>query len=197
MSYNKFYYHVQSPAMPAKSREVDPDYDGERGCRLGIGKKNDNIETPDALYKALNDEFHFDFDPCPLNAEHDATGNDFEWKDCNFVNPPFSKIGEFIRKGIQQKEKGRKSVFLLTSRPHTNYWHAMVYPNASEIRFLQRGVMFKGFKKPLPTPISIIVFDPKVKGKLPLKLGKSASHNYVSIVAESLCEKASENESSH
>ncbi len=34
-------------------------------------------ETPDALYKELDDEFHFDFDPCPHNPTFD--GLSIEW----------------------------------------------------------------------------------------------------------------------
>lgn len=33
---------------------------------------NNNWKTPDYLYKELNDEFNFDFDPCPLNADFDG-----------------------------------------------------------------------------------------------------------------------------
>ena len=28
----------------------------------------DEWKTPDSVYKALDDEFHFDFDPCPLGG---------------------------------------------------------------------------------------------------------------------------------
>jgi hypothetical protein len=31
----------------------------------------DDRKTPLSLYKQLDDEFHFDFDPCPYN--HDMT----------------------------------------------------------------------------------------------------------------------------
>jgi len=38
---------------------------------------SDHWETPKWLYEKLNDEFGFDFDPCPLNADFD--GLKVEW----------------------------------------------------------------------------------------------------------------------
>ena len=46
-------------------------------------KNRDGLEnsnhwaTPPELYNKLNDEFNFDFDPCPLNATFD--GLSIEW----------------------------------------------------------------------------------------------------------------------
>ncbi len=41
---------------------------------------SDNWETPKEFYERLNEEFHFDFDPCPIN--HDLSkfdGLKIEW----------------------------------------------------------------------------------------------------------------------
>ena len=38
---------------------------------------SDNWATPKEFYDALNAEFGFDFDPCPLNSEFD--GLQIEW----------------------------------------------------------------------------------------------------------------------
>ena len=32
----------------------------------------DDWKTPDDLYKKLDDEFNFDFDPCPLHSDFDG-----------------------------------------------------------------------------------------------------------------------------
>ncbi len=37
-----------------------------------FGKKEDNIQTPEDLYTELDSEFHFTFDPCPLNPKFDG-----------------------------------------------------------------------------------------------------------------------------
>jgi len=34
-------------------------------------KHSDHWKTPDDFYKKLDDEFHFDFDPCPF--QHDMS----------------------------------------------------------------------------------------------------------------------------
>lgn len=44
-------------------------------------KHSDNWETPKDLYNKLNQEFNFDFDPCPIN--HDINlwnGLEIEWE---------------------------------------------------------------------------------------------------------------------
>ena len=37
---------------------------------------SDNWETPPELYNKLNDEFNFDFDPCPINYDDITPEND-------------------------------------------------------------------------------------------------------------------------
>jgi hypothetical protein len=52
---------------------------------------HNNWATPKDFYNKLDKEFHFDFDPCPLN--HDLNlwdGLKIEWGKCNFINPPYS-----------------------------------------------------------------------------------------------------------
>lgn len=66
-------------------------------------ENNDNWKTPDWLYKIFNDEFNFDFDPFPLN--HDLklwSAYDIEWKERNWVNPPYNRIDKpkAIKKGL-------------------------------------------------------------------------------------------------
>lgn len=51
--------------------------------------QHDNWATPKEVYDQLNNEFHFDYDPCPLNFEVD--GLTCEWGKCNYVNPPYSR----------------------------------------------------------------------------------------------------------
>ena len=56
---------------------------------------SDNWETPDELYNKLNNEFDFDFDPCPINFGDILPENDglkIVWGNRNFVNPPYSRI---------------------------------------------------------------------------------------------------------
>lgn len=60
---------------------------------------NDNWATPPEFYEKLNKEFHFDFDPCPLNHdENEWDGLKCGWSYVNFVNPPYSRKSKEARK---------------------------------------------------------------------------------------------------
>ena len=127
--------------------------------KMLVFNENDHIETPTELYQALDNIHHFDFDPCPLNCT-EFDGLSVEWKQSNFVNPPFSKISKWIKKGVEELiNNKRKSVFLITARVGNRYWFNYVWPFASEIMFLNR-IRFKNYKLVFPLPVAIVVFDP-------------------------------------
>ena len=107
-------------------------------------KNSDNWETPEYLYKELDDEFHFDFDPCPLNADFD--GLLVEWGKVNFVNPPYNRVDKpkFIQKAFDEWQKGKTCVLLIPSATSTIQFHDLILPNA-EIRFIRGRVSFSGY----------------------------------------------------
>ena len=110
-------------------------------------KHKDDWKTPDWLYNQLNDEFNFDFDPCPLN--HDLSkwnGLDIEWGKCNFINPPYSRKlkDAFVKKAIKESKKGKTCVMLLPVSTSTILFHDFILPNKKEIRFLKGRVKFEG-----------------------------------------------------
>jgi len=121
------------------------------GISAGFDNHKDDWETPKVLYDELNKEFIFDFDPCPLNATFDGLKS--EWKNRNFINPPYSrKLKEgFIKKALEESRKGKLCVMLLPVSTSTKIFHEVIYPNA-EIRFLKGRVKFEGintFGKPV------------------------------------------------
>ena len=95
---------------------------------------------PPEIYGPLNDEFYFDFDPCPYPFKED--GIEIEWGTSNWVNPPFRKRDaindhgptSFVRKGIDEAKMGKTSVFIL---PVQNYVNMLLLAGA-EIRPLGR-----------------------------------------------------------
>ncbi|MCB0743934.1 MAG: hypothetical protein KDC67_08525 [Ignavibacteriae bacterium] len=116
--------------------------------RDGLETNND-WQTPDWLYKELDYEFNFDFDPCPYKA--DFNGLEVEWGKSNFVNPPYCKStknqisrDDFIKKAYEEWKKGKTCVLLIPSATGTEAFHKYIYHNA-EIRFLKRRVAFKGY----------------------------------------------------
>ena len=112
-------------------------------------KHSDNWETPKDLYDELDDEFNFDFDPCPINygpIQDNKDGLLIEWGKRNFVNPPYSrKLKEaFVERGVYFKNKNKSSVFLLPVSTSTKLFHDVIKPNAEEIRFIRGRVKFIG-----------------------------------------------------
>jgi len=77
--------------------------------------------TPPELMKSLNDEFHFDFDPCPYPKPEGFDGLTAEWGKSNYVNPPFGSIihegkkkgpTAWARKAIKEYGKGKRVVLV-------------------------------------------------------------------------------------
>lgn len=52
-----------------------------------MSSKRNDWKTPKELYNELDKEFHFDFDPSPPYPTFD--GLSVEWKDSNYLNPPY------------------------------------------------------------------------------------------------------------
>ena len=98
--------------------------------------------TPPELYKTLNQEFHFDFDPCPYPHKEGYDGTEVKWGQSNYVNPPFrksdSKYGKgptaFIRKAIEENKKGKTVVVVI----NTNAFINMLIEAGAELRSLKR-----------------------------------------------------------
>ena len=108
---------------------------------------SDNWKTPPELFESLDNEFSFDFDPCPLNHNvEEWDGLQIEWGKRNFVNPPYSrKLKElFVKKAIEESKKGNLCVLLLPVSTSTKLFHDYILPNKKEIRFLRGRVKFIG-----------------------------------------------------
>jgi site-specific DNA-methyltransferase (adenine-specific) len=125
--------------------------------------KSDKWATPTDLYNKLNDEFYFDFDPCPINwKEGDPDGLTIEWGISNFVNPPYSNVAKWIEKSYLEWKKGKRIVMLINAITDTKAFHKYILNNA-EIRFIQGRVKFINPENPLKLnpnikPSMIIIF---------------------------------------
>jgi len=109
----------------------------------------DNWGTPKNLYENLNDEFDFDFDPCPYRNDFD--GLKIDWKKRNFVNPPYSNIKDWAKKCRDEQKKGNLSVLLIPPRTDTKYFHEYIYKYA-ELRFIKGRLKFQNLEKPKEKP---------------------------------------------
>ncbi len=112
-------------------------------------KHSDNWATPKWLYDELDNEFHFDFDPCPLTKKKITPKNDgllIDWGGANFINPPYSRQlkDAFVKRAIEMSKLGKLCVMLLPVSTSTILFHDYIKPNAHEIRFLRGRVKFEG-----------------------------------------------------
>ena len=123
--------------------------------RVIFSSATDDWSTPKDVYRTLDAEFGFDFDPCPLHADFD--GLSLEWGRVSFVNPPYSKIKDWCRKAYEEWKKGKTVVMLIPSRTDTKYWHDYIM-KASEIRFIRGRLKFGDSKNSAPFPSAIIIF---------------------------------------
>jgi site-specific DNA-methyltransferase (adenine-specific) len=107
-------------------------------------KNIDDWATPDYFYNELNKEFDFNFDPCPLFSRFD--GLIIEWKERNFINPPYSQKlkAAFIEKAVEESKKGKLCVCLIPVSMSTKLFHDVIKPNAKEIRFIRGRIKFVG-----------------------------------------------------
>lgn len=120
---------------------------------------SDQWATPRELYKALDDEFHFDFEPCPMGGtENDLATPSTSWTGKRaFVNCQSSGpgIAEWLERGLEADI----AVFLMPARSNTRWLYNTVFPKAKEIRFI-RGCQKSGNAvNGTPCPSMIVIFE--------------------------------------
>lgn len=87
-----------------------------------FSRNSDNWATPKVMYEFYNKNNYFD--PCPLNSDFD--GLNINWHQKNFVNPPYSKIKQFVNKAIDEHKKGKEVILLIPARTDTKYFRKLV-----------------------------------------------------------------------
>lgn len=122
--------------------------------KVMFSSAHDNWSTPKDVYAALDLEFKFNFDPCPLGGSNGLTS---PWGGANFVNPPYSQIKDWVKKAYEEWQNGKTVVMLIPSRTDTQWWHEYVM-KATEIRFIKGRLKFGGAKNSAPFPSCIVIF---------------------------------------
>ena len=122
--------------------------------------KSETVEwpTPKAVYEKLNNEFSFDFDPCPLGGKEDGLAPLFcSWAGKRvFCNPPY---GPGMEKWLQRGQEAILAVFLIPARTDTRWFHDWVLPFAKEVRFIKGRLKFGDATNPAPFPSMLVVFS--------------------------------------
>lgn len=107
----------------------------------------DDWATPPFIYDELTNVYDFEFDPSPfLHDVNKWDGLLIEWKERNFLNPPYNrKVKEaFVKKAIEEKKKGKLIVMLLPVSTSTKLFHEHILPNAEDIKFIKKRIPFIG-----------------------------------------------------
>lgn len=118
--------------------------------------KSDDWSTPEKVYAALDAEFHFNDDPCPLGGVALQDGLSRDWGSSVFMNPPYSKPAPWCQKAYEESLKGKTVVGLLRGDTSTAWFHDWVLGKA-EIRFVRGRIKFNG--KPAPFASLIVVWN--------------------------------------
>jgi site-specific DNA-methyltransferase (adenine-specific) len=113
--------------------------------------KSDSWSTPKAIYNLLDEEFHFNDDPCPLDG---VGGLDREWGTSTFMNPPYSNPTPWVKKAYEESLKGKLVIGLLRGDTSTQWFHNWVLPYA-ELRFVKGRLKFNGNPAPFASIIAI------------------------------------------
>lgn len=132
-----------------------------------FSSKSDEWATPQEIFDELNREFDFNLDPCATEQNHktpiyytaEVDGLVKNWGGCRvFVNPPYSNIGEWVKKSFYEAQKDKTLVVLLIpSRTDTKYFHDYIL-HRSEIRFIKGRLKFGESKNSAPFPSMIVIF---------------------------------------
>ena len=128
---------------------------------------SDEWSTPQDIYDALDEEFHFTLDPCATDGNHKCTlyftqsenGLLQNWGGQRvFCNPPYSQISAWVEKAYREGSKDNTVVVLLIpSRTDTKYFHDFIYQRA-EIRFVRGRLKFGEAIHNAPFPSMIVIF---------------------------------------
>lgn len=135
--------------------------------------KSDEWSTPQWFFDVLNKQYHF-----TLDAASDGTNNkcakfytakeDGLLQDWNgetvFVNPPYSKCYEWVKKAHNEaKNNGTSTVMLLPSRTDTKWFHEFCLDVSvvKSIHFIKGRLKFGDQKNSAPFPSMVVFFTSK------------------------------------
>jgi phage N-6-adenine-methyltransferase len=151
-----------------------------------FSKGTDDWETPAALFEELDREFHFTLDAAasaanhkhrrwfgpdhPCAHYHDATaipwGDRLYQDESVWLNPPYSRVREFMEKAAAEAQNNRCTVVcLVPARTDTRWFHAHIWDErwqhtrpGVEVRFIKGRVKFGAATSGAPFPSMVVIF---------------------------------------
>jgi len=134
-----------------------------------FSSKSDEWETPQNFFNKLDKIYNFTLDPCSTiestkckkyyTIEDDGLSK--SWKDETvFVNPPYGKIKDWVKKAHDESvNNGTVVVMLIPARTDTRYWHDYIMEEADSIYFVKGRLKFGNSPNSAPFPSAVVVFD--------------------------------------
>ena len=129
--------------------------------------KSNEWATPLDFYKELDNEFHFNLDPCSDDTNYkcekhytlEEDGLSQNWGGCRvFCNPPYSEISKWVEKAFREGHKDNTIVvMLIPARTDTRYFHDYIL-HRSEVRFVKGRLKFGDGKNSAPFPSMVVIF---------------------------------------
>lgn len=136
-----------------------------------VSSKTNEWETPQEFFNKLNEEFSFTLDPCSNNGNHKCDkfytikedGLKQDWsKEIVFMNPPYGgHTGDWIKKALEESQRGATVVCLIVSSTDRSYWHEYIFPFAKQIRFIRGRLKFGEASSTAPFASAIVIFSPR------------------------------------
>jgi len=122
---------------------------------------SDHYQTPERVFDIL-DEYGYKarhyFDPCPFHSTFD--GLKIDWQNWNYVNPPYSLIGEFVHKAFLELHKENSSILLIpTNKTDKDWWHNYIALYNFDIIWIRGRLKFKDTKNPAPIPHCLVIMQ--------------------------------------
>lgn len=102
----------------------------------------DTWQTPPEILDVLTDYLTFDVDPCAGegtdiakdNVRLPRNGLAVQWNGVIFLNPPFSEKVKWLKKAVEEYQKGNADLIVVLTPDSTDvksWWHGLIVPNAT------------------------------------------------------------------
>lgn len=137
--------------------------------KVMFSSKSDEWETPQSFFNKLNKTYKFTLDPCSTSESAkcekyytlEDDGLSKSWKnETVFVNPPYGKIKDWVKKSHDESiNNGAVVVMLIPARTDTRYWHDYIMEEADSIYFVRGRLKFGNSPNSAPFPSAVVVFD--------------------------------------
>lgn len=115
--------------------------------------KKDEWRTPPFVFDWASQYYPFDIDLCATSKNALCKKYFTKEQDClaqswhergifGFCNPPYSNIGPFLEKAIDERDHGFHTAFLIPTPNGERYFHDHIFGQASKIIFITGRISF-------------------------------------------------------